>query len=126
MRAEASCLRAVRGQAEPYRCSESASPGQAGLEEGFPSSLHVGDGHFFGANFHICEATQGVLGSIVKAQVVVGDLALVSHRGVHEVAGPTQHIAHSVFILKILRAEDARLVTPALLGDDQGLHRDLP
>jgi hypothetical protein len=58
----------------------------------------------------MCEAAQGVLRSIVKPQVAVGDLSLMSHRGIHEVAGPTQHIAHTVLVLKILGAKDTRLV----------------
>ncbi|EDL78223.1 rCG31905 [Rattus norvegicus] len=32
------------------------------------------------------------------------------HGRVHEVAGPTQHIAHTVLILKILGAEDTRVL----------------
>ena len=88
------------------------SPRQPGLEEGLARGFNVSDAHLLGADLYVGEATQGVLGPVVEAQVAVGDLAHVFLRGVHEVPGPAQHEAQAILILKVLWTEDTGSVEP--------------
>lgn len=110
-----------QGPATPWQGSPSASglrvvhpwalgpgsPWQSGLEEGLARGFNVSNAHLFGADLHVGKATQRVLGPVVEAQVAVGDLALMLFRRVHEVSGPTQHVAHAILILKVLCVEGA-------------------